>query len=227
MKTFKHEFVDLPKMSKVTDEQTGQRYYITPTGNRYQSVTTCTSKWNAKEIAKWRERVGEEEANKISRKATKRGTNLHKTIEKYLLNEPANLEENVLNKSMFLKVQHMVDRLDNLKVVEGILYSDFLELAGTPDCIAEYSGDLSVIDFKTANHAKSKDKINNYFMQGAAYGKMFHEHFGLKPKKVVIIMAVESMPHGFCYIEPYDTCYDMLTKFMGKGTSRSDLSEFF
>jgi ATP-dependent exoDNAse (exonuclease V) beta subunit len=214
VKTFKHDFVTLPKIEKV--ELAGKRYYVTPSGNNYQSVTTLTGNWNKKAITEWRNRVGEEKANKISSSAAKRGTSLHKTVEHYLLNKPIHLEENVLNKSMFYKIQPLVDRLDNIKVVEGTLYSDELKLAGTTDCIAEYSGDLSVIDFKTSSRMKNKSQIKNYFMQGAAYGKMYEELFGVKPKKVVIMMAVESAPFPQCMIEPFDVCLDMLKEFMAQ-----------
>jgi PD-(D/E)XK nuclease superfamily len=215
LKQFNHDFVTLPKMEKVTGED-GKRYYVTPSGNQYQSVTTLTGKVNAKAIGEWRKKVGEEKAQQISTRAANRGTSMHKTVERYLLNETLNLNEdmNVLNKSMFLKIQPLVDRLDNIKVIEGSMYSDLLKLAGTADCIAEYSGELASIDFKSSTHAKKKESISNYFMQGAAYGRMYHELYGVAPTKVVIMMAVENLSHAVCYIEPYDKCLKMLTDFI-------------
>ena len=220
MKTFKHDFVTLPKMSRVEFE--GRRYYVTPSGKNYQSVTTLTGKVNAKAIQEWRNKVGEEQANKISTRAANRGTSMHKTVENYLLNkietDPLGrmlLEDiNPLNTAMFTKIKPLVDRLDNIKLVEGTMYSDSLELAGTADCVAEYSGELAVIDFKTSTRPKKKDHIGNYFMQGAAYGRMYEELYGQAPTKIVIMMSVEALDHGVSYIEPYDKCLKMLTDFM-------------
>ena len=213
MKTFNHDFVTLPKMSTVNID--GTRYYVTPQGNRYQSVTTLTGKLNAKEIQEWRQRVGEEKANKISTRAATRGTSMHKMVENYLHNRPLNLQEdnNPLNKEMFVKIKPLVDRLDNIKIIEGAMYSDELELAGTTDCVAEYNGDLAVIDFKTSTRMKKKENVKNYWMQGAAYGKMYHEHYGVAPKSVILMISVETAGFAQIMIEPYENCLDMLLEF--------------
>jgi genome maintenance exonuclease 1 len=221
LKTFNHDFVPLPKLHRVTADD-GKRYYVTPDGNAYQSVTTLTGKVNEKAIKAWREKVGEEEATKISTRAANRGTSMHKLCEKYLLNkieaDPLGrilLEDvNPLSNAMFLKIIPLMERLDNIKVVEGTMYSDSLQLAGTADCIAEYSGDLAVIDFKTSTYPKKKEYIGNYFMQGAAYGKMYEEMFGETPKRIVIMMSVENTGSAITYIEPYDKCLEMLMKFI-------------
>ena len=213
MKTFNHDFVTLPKMSTVNID--GTRYYVTPQGNRYQSVTTLTGKLNAKEIQEWRQRVGEEKANKISTRAATRGTSMHKMVENYLHNRPLNLQEenNPLNKEMFVKIKPLVDRLDNIKIIEGAMYSDELELAGTTDCVAEYNGDLAVIDFKTSTRMKKKENVKNYWMQGAAYGKMYHEHYGVAPKSVILMISVETAGFAQIMIEPYEKCLEMLIEF--------------
>jgi len=213
LKTFNHDFVTLPKMSTVNID--GTRYYVTPKGNRYQSVTTLTGKLNAKEIQEWRQRVGEEKANKISTRAANRGTSMHKMVENYLHNRPLNLQEenNPLNKEMFVKIKPLVDRLDNIKIIEGAMYSDELELAGTTDCVAEYNGDLAVIDFKTSTRMKKKENVKNYWMQGAAYGKMYHEHYGVAPKSVILMISVETAGFAQIMIEPYEKCLEMLIEF--------------
>jgi len=213
LKTFNHDFVTLPKMSTVNID--GTRYYVTPQGNRYQSVTTLTGKLNAKEIQEWRQRVGEEKANKISTRAANRGTSMHKMVENYLHNRPLNLQEenNPLNKEMFVKIMPLVDRLDNIKIIEGAMYSDELELAGTTDCVAEYNGDLAVIDFKTSTRMKKKENVKNYWMQGAAYGKMYHEHYGVAPKSVILMISVETAGFAQIMIEPYEKCLEMLIEF--------------
>jgi ATP-dependent exoDNAse (exonuclease V) beta subunit len=213
VKTFNHDFVTLPKMSTVNID--GIRYYVTPKGNRYQSVTTLTGKQNAKEIQEWRDRIGHEKANKISVRAATRGTSMHKMVENYLHNRQLNLQEenNPLNKQMFLKIQPLVDRLDKIKLIEGAMYSDELELAGTADCIAEYKDDLAVIDFKTSTRMKKKENVQNYWMQGAAYGKMYHEHYGVAPKSVILMISVETANFAQIMIEPYEKCLEMLLEF--------------
>jgi len=220
LKTFNHDFVTLPKMRTINED--GHRYYVTPEGNKYQSVTALTGKVNAQSIQEWRNKVGEQKAKEISTRAANRGTSMHKLCEKYLLNQievdPLGrmiLEEtNPLNNSMFAKIRPLVDRLDNIKVIEGSMYSDSLQLAGTTDCIAEYRDELAVIDFKTSTRAKKKENIANYFMQGAAYGKMYEELFGQAPSKIVIMMSIESLDYAVTYIESYENSLKMLMDFM-------------
>ena len=208
-------------MERVTGED-GKRYYTTPQGNKYQSVTTLTGKLNAKEIQAWRNRVGEQEATKISTRAANRGTRMHKFCEDYLHNkiktDPLGrmlLEENnLLNVSMFNKIKPLVEQIDNIRLIEGTMYSDSLELAGTADCIADHNGALSVIDFKTSTNPKKKEYIKNYFMQGAAYGKMFEELYKEAPNKIVIMIASENATEPDIFEEPYDKCLSILQDFI-------------
>lgn len=221
MKIFNHDFVTLPKMERITGEDR-KRYYLTPEGNKYQSVTSLTGKVNAKAINEWRERVGEAQANKISTRAANRGTSMHKTVEKYLLNElqaddngSLILEEsNPLNTNMFMKIKPLVEKLDNIKLVEGTMYSDTLKLAGTADCVADYNGSLALIDFKTSTTMKRKDGVSNYWMQGAAYGRMYEELYGTAPEKIILMISVESAQFPQIMIEPYDKCLGLLTEYM-------------
>lgn len=188
---FNHIKYDFPKL--ITENVDGSRMYKTPTGEAYPSVTTVLSDYGKKELMEWRARVGEEKANKISRQATTRGTSVHSVIEKYLNNEDVSGVEMMPNvKSIFYKMKVELDKLQNIHCLETRLFSHELKLAGQVDCIAEYNGVLSVIDFKTANRLKSKDKIANYFMQGAAYSKMFEEMTEHKIEQVVILIGVDS-----------------------------------
>ena len=214
MKTFNHNLVELPKMVRTVDEDTGSRYYITPSGNRYQSVTSLTGNWNKKSINEWRKRVGEEKANEISQAAVTRGNRLHKVIENYLLNEPIDFGPSPETKSLFYKIKSKVDNLDNIRTIEGTMYSDSLQLAGTTDCIAEYEGKLAVVDFKTSTKAKKAEYIQNYFMQGGAYGKMFEERYGEKPENIVILLVSPAVEYPIVFIEPYEKCHKLLTDFM-------------
>lgn len=187
MKTFIHH--DLPKLERVTSPD-GKRVYQTPSGNAYPSVTTVTGLHTAKGIAEWRKRVGEAEANKISGRASARGTRIHSNCESYLLGE--SFEPDIFDAEMFNSIKFLLDQVDNIHCLETPLYSDHLQVAGTVDCIAEFQGKLSVIDFKTASKPKDRDDIHNYFMQCAAYAVAFEERTKIPIGRLVIIMAVEN-----------------------------------
>lgn len=146
----------------------------------------------------WRARVGEKKAAEISRKATTRGTSVHKALELYLKNEDISSLEMLPNvKSLFVRMKQELDgKVDNIHCLEDKLFSHELKLAGTVDCIAEHNGVLSVIDFKTSVRLKKKENIGNYFMQGAAYSTMFTEMTGLPIHQVVILIGVDTA--NFC-----------------------------
>lgn len=169
----------------------GVRRYVTPSGNKYPSITTIMSWQSAKAIAEWRSRVGTEEANRISKQATRRGTALHNICERYLQNEDI-LGENVSFESryMFNAIKPVLDNnIENIHCIETRLYSNFLGVAGTTDCIAEYNGKMSIIDFKTARKIKEKKHISHYFMQTAGYAIMYEELTGIPVPQIVIIMV--------------------------------------
>ena len=190
MMKFKHEKIDIGYDDLDTTTTNSGRNYLTPDGHQYPSVTTVLSILNEDIIKAWRQRVGEEEANRISGKAANRGTRVHSIVEKYLNNEET---------TEFLP--HIRQSLENLKPVlnsvgtifglEVPLYSHHLGLAGRCDCIAQYNGVPSIIDFKTSRYIKKKEKISNYFAQGAAYSIMLEERVGLIAPNIVIIMDVD------------------------------------
>jgi len=187
VKTFIHH--DLPKLERDTKTD-GTRLYKTPSGRAYPSVTTITGLHSAKGIAEWRKRVGETEANRISGKASARGTRIHQYCEDYLRGNI--FEADMFDLEMFNSIKFLLDEIDNIHCLEDALYSDHLEVAGTVDCIAEFQGKLSVIDFKTASRPKDRDDIHNYFMQTAAYAVAFEERTGIPIGRLVIIMAVDN-----------------------------------
>jgi genome maintenance exonuclease 1 len=198
MKTFiHHEFGKLERDTKPD----GTRLYKTPSGKSYPSVTTVTGLHTAKSIAEWRKRVGEEEANRVSSKASSRGTRIHTHCEQYLLGE--HFEPNISDAEMFGSIKTHLDDIDNIHCLETPLYCDHLQVAGTVDCIAEYKGKLSVIDFKTSSRAKDRDDIHNYFMQCAAYSVAFEERTGIPVGRLVIIMGVDN-DHPRVFIEKRD-----------------------
>lgn len=180
---------DFPKLERDTAPN-GSRVYKTPTGKAYPSVTTVTGLHSAKGIAQWRARVGEAEANRISGKASARGTRIHQYCEDYLRGNI--FEADMFDLEMFNSIKFWLDDIENIHCLETPLYSDFLQVAGTVDCIGDFQGRLSVIDFKTSSKPKDRDDIHNYFMQTAAYAVAFEERTGIPIGRLVIIMAVDN-----------------------------------
>lgn len=168
----------------------GSRVYLTPSGKKYPSITSVTGILSLKSIYEWRQRVGNEEANRISARASSRGTRIHSLCENYLLGKGS--EPTIFDQEMFSKLVPYLDKIDNIHCLETRLYSDHLEAAGTVDCIAEYEGKLSVIDFKTSSRVKSIEDIDGYFMQTAAYAVAFEERTGIPVGRLVIIMGVDN-----------------------------------
>ena len=171
----------------------GKRHYVTPNGN-YPSVTTVTSLAIKDGIKAWRERVGEQEANKISNQAARRGTKVHKICEDYLNNIDIDYSEiEPINHFLFKQIKPILDiRLDEVYGLEVPLYSDFLRVAGRVDLVGKWDGKASIIDFKTASKRKRRDWITNYFMQESAYAVMFEEMFDIPVSQIVTIIAVEA-----------------------------------
>jgi genome maintenance exonuclease 1 len=185
---FNHIALELPKLKRVTNTD-GSRVYETPTGKKYPSVTTVTGLLKKDIITSWRKRVGDEEANKISSKAAKRGTRIHTLCEKYLLNEEVSV--GMFDNEMWDSLRPLLDDIDDIYALEQPLYSDHLQVAGTVDCIAKYKGKLSVIDFKSSRRIKYRDDIHDYFIQCSAYAVAFEELTGIPVPRLVILMAVD------------------------------------
>jgi CRISPR/Cas system-associated exonuclease Cas4 (RecB family) len=191
---FNHIECEIPDLVKVTGKD-GKRYYTTPDGDRFPSVTTVIGAASSKKqiILDWRKRVGEEEANRITRVSSGRGTGLHKLCERYLGNEQT-IGKGIMPDAleMFRSIQPFINRINNIHALEKALWSKQLKLAGTTDCIAEFDGVLSVIDFKNSRRIKDIEDIEDYFFQCAAYALMFEERTGLTVDQLVVIMAVEN-----------------------------------
>jgi genome maintenance exonuclease 1 len=187
---FNHINVPDIDLQRITKED-GYRYYITKDGNKYPSVTTMLGHFSKKDIQKWRQSIGEENANRISSTAATRGTKFHSIVEKYLANEDMKIDNSV-SLELFKSCVPYINNIDNIRLQEKYLYSDHLRLAGTVDCIADYQGKLSVIDFKTSSRQKREDQIESYFIQTAAYAIMFEECYNIPVSRLVIIMAVEN-----------------------------------
>lgn len=182
---------ELPKIESQTFPD-GKRYYVTPEGKKLPSVTTVVGAQKKQTIMEWRQRVGEEVANKISKQATSRGTNMHTLCEYYLNNEPKPPGVVMPDaKEMFISIKPFLNKINNIHYQEVGLWSTQLGLAGRVDCIGEYEGKLSVIDFKTSKKAKNRESILDYFWQTTAYALMYEELIGQPIDELVIIMAVQ------------------------------------
>lgn len=201
MKKFK--FIEgLPELKQLeTDESTGERFYISPNGKKLPSVTTVLSYFKKKSLIEWRNRVGHEEANKIMYRASNRGTRFHNMMESYLRNEE-NFMDGVMPdmKQAFRDMQETLDLIDNIHYIESPLYSEKLGVAGRTDCIAEFAGVPSIIDFKTSTKEKKEAWIDNYFEQGTAYALMYEELVGRPIDQIVILISVDFMEQPQVFI---------------------------
>lgn len=180
----RHEF---PVVKRITLPDS--RVYETPDGNRYPSVTTVTGQATKHHIDAWRKRVGDAVADRISKQAADRGTRIHSYCEQFLLGEA--YEVDMFDHDFWTTLKPVVDKIDNIHALEAMLYSDQLRMAGTVDCIGEYDGNLSVIDFKTSKRPKKREDIEHYFVQATAYSVMFEELFGITVPDITIIIGVD------------------------------------
>ena len=184
---FNHVPVEIGKLVQVNAK--GGRYYETPSGAKYPSVTSVTRLHNLESIQAWKDKVGEEEAGKISRRALARGNTIHSLAEKYLLNEGDKSDD--FTRSDFGQMIPYLNKINNIHCLETQLYSDHLQTAGTVDCIGEYDGKLTVIDFKTSAKLKKREWVKDYFMQCSAYAVMYEERTGTPIERLLLIINVE------------------------------------
>ena len=195
MKLFNH-VGDLTPIEMTAEMVDGKRVYHTPSGHRYPSITTVIGN-NAKKqagLAKWRARVGKEKAANISARSSGRGTKYHLIAEDYFNNDLdlKKYKEHPLPVLMFHHSRSVLDRINNIYLQEAALYSDHLEVAGRVDCIAEFDGVLSIIDFKTAAEPKKESYLYDYLVQETAYACCLQELYGLSVKQLVTIVACEN-----------------------------------
>ena len=200
--SFNHIQLDLQPLER--EHIDGVRFYKIPDEEeliKMVSITSVTSHFNKEIFIKWRKKVGNEEADRITKKATSRGTDMHTLTEHYLENEELPKVQPISD-FLFKISKTELNNINNIHALEGPLYSRQLGVAGTVDCIAEYNGELAIIDFKTSKKPKPRDWIEHYFVQCMAYGCMLYEMTGISIKKLVIIMACEN---GECVVyEEYD-----------------------
>lgn len=184
---------NLPELQALpVEEANDKRHYISPNGLKLPSVTTVLGHFSKHKILEWKARVGNGEAQKISTRASIRGTKFHSMMEKYLANEK-NIFENVMPdmKQAFKDVQSTLDKIDNIHYIESMLYSETMLLAGRNDVIAEFEYTPSIIDFKTSMKPKKKEWITNYFEQATAYSLMYEEMTNIQINQIVVIISVD------------------------------------
>ena len=178
-KHFNHKLVNLQQGERVDG------FYQTPEG-RFPSVTTVVGWKKNQFFAEWRKKNPKEAA-----RTRTRGTKLHSLIETYLLNEPKFKDEDPYTLDLFNQIQTEIDKIDNIYAIEGFLWSKPLRMAGRSDCIADYNGIPSVIDFKGSTRPKQKDDIHSYFLQATAYAEMWKERTGQPITQIVILVSCD------------------------------------
>jgi len=205
---------------QIPERQTvkGVRRYVTPEGNVYPSITTILGNQPKPGLVEWRKRVGDIEANKIMREASTLGTAVHDLCEQYLYNYKLKTSNNEAT-GIFNRLRFLLGNIDNIIGLEIPLYSDQLKVAGTADCIAEYNGMLSVIDFKTSKKPKKEGWIEDYYIQAFFYAIAFFERTGVIPEQVVILIAIRDVFEVQVFkksMNELDTYIDKLIDIMKK-----------
>jgi len=181
--------VELLELS--TESINGKRHYVTPDG-KYPSITSVLGAFPNPALVEWRKRVGEAEANRVSAFASSRGTKFHSLCEQYLLNQELDKKQympDVL--SSFYEFKNILHRINDIHRLEVPLYSNKLKVAGRVDCIANFDGELSIIDFKTSKKEKREDWIETYFIQATFYSMAYFELTGIAAKNIAILISVD------------------------------------
>ena len=215
MKVFEHVTIDLGYKDLNSETTKSGRKYVDPDGNSYPSITTVLSILSEEAIQAWRARVGEEEANKISHKASTRGTAVHQIIEDYINGKDTTKHLPHIRQSLSNVRPILDNRLGKIYGIEVPLYSKHLGLAGRCDCIADFDGVPSIVDWKTSKRVKKKEDISNYFAQMTAYAIMFEERTGMAIPNIVVVMDVDDN-EPLVFKENRDNWTDMLFETIQK-----------
>lgn len=212
---FRHELVTLPE--PLVENTNDGRFYVSPNGKRYPSVTTVIGYHTREDILKWKNRVGEEQANKVSRAAANRGTALHKVCENYLLNKEYKKDVMPTTLDLFGKIKGFLDdNITKVLAIETAMYSDYLKVGGRLDAAVNWNGRNSILDFKTASKAKKEEWIDIYFWQTAIYAVMFEERTGIPIPQIVIVMAPDDASPGQLFIKKRDDYINDAVKLIKK-----------
>ena len=218
---FNHLNVELPTITATTTD--GVRLYETPEGNKYPSITTILSVRNKKGLMEWRKKVGNDVANYVARTAANRGTKVHHMCEDYLNNDfdEEKHKKDFLPYCLFGQLKASLTKVDNIHAQEAGLYSDKYRVAGRVDCIAEYDGVLSIIDFKTSTKERNDDWNENYYIQCSAYAEMYEERTGTEINQIVILCVTEDGTVQEFVKEKYDFL-DMITESVAEWREKNE-----
>lgn len=189
------------------------RLYTNPNGDVYPSITTVLGKQPSPGLDEWRERVGHEKADRITKASGRVGSEFHDACERYILGE----DVGVLSRGaamLFNSAKKELANLDDIRGIEIPMWSDTLKVAGRSDLIGSYKGVPSIVDYKNSRGPKPRDWCHNYFMQGAAYSRMFYERHGILIKQIVIIIAEWGNPKPTVHIEEVKDWIPPLRKVM-------------
>ena len=223
---FNHLNVELPTITATTTD--GVRLYETPDGKKYPSITTVLSARKKEGLFEWRKKVGNEVANYVAGKAARRGTKVHHMCEDYLNNMEFNFpdewekhKKDFLPYCLFGQLKDSLTKVDNIHAQEAGLYSDKYRVAGRVDCIAEYDGVLSIIDFKTSTKERNDDWNENYYIQCSAYAEMYEERTGTEINQIVILCVTEDGTVQEFVKEKYDFL-DMITESVAEWREKNE-----
>ncbi len=211
-KFFEHQKL-FEEIQLTTVNEDGARYYLAPNGEKYKSVTSVLSVLSKDSINKWRKRIGEEEAQKITTQAATRGTKVHALLEKYINNEKEFLAECLPSTiNLFNDIKPIVDQ--HVEVVHGQefpLYSKYLKTAGRCDVFCTFDGMKTILDFKTASKLKREEWIESYFLQCTAYALMIQERYDIHVPQIAVLIAVEN-EHPQLFVKKASQYYDRVKK---------------
>ena len=189
---FQHPWYEFEKEVVQVNPEVGRRYYQVD-DKKFPSVTSVLGSFPNEAIEQWKKNVGEEEAKRVSKRATDRGSFLHSNVEEYLLNHTVHIDKKrIIDIQMFKSMIPLLNRIQNIRILEDAVYSNTFMTAGTVDCVAEFDGVLSIIDFKTSNHIKSKEDISTYWTQTSVYSYAIEEMGLDRIENLVILMSVEN-----------------------------------
>jgi genome maintenance exonuclease 1 len=198
---FIHTPVELTELQ--TQEVKGHRWYIIPNGDLYPSITTLLGSKPKPHLDNWRKMLGEDKADKETKRCADRGTAVHLMVERFINNEDPFVDQTRENIKLFNQIRLIIkNKINNIQAQEVPLYSEVLKVAGRVDCIAEYDGVLSIIDFKTSNNNKTESMIEDYLLQETFYALAFYELTGKQVKQIVTIMTVERGIMPLVWIKP-------------------------
>lgn len=200
-----------------TIEGDSGRFYVTPEGNQYPSITTILGYGDKPWLADWREGMGEARADAEMKRAATRGTAVHLMVENYLNNDPdptaGHMKEHIVD---FMQLRLPLKKVNNILTQESALWSDVMRVAGRVDCVGEFNGRLCIIDFKTSTNDKSNHMIGDYYLQTTAYALMFQERYDIQIDNVAILMSSEKGAVPLVFQQPIEPYIEPLLKRINK-----------